>query len=415
MKIRTEIANLIHTINTKQELKVEELRCLHNRLEELKAKKRHTNQNNVDDEKVHLKEKIEMKCGEHIVSDKINTVSPHTNLFPSDRTLVTSSKSIRHAKDSSGISVFCKLYPKNQSIAPLPLSTLFLNRSKGNISRTDLRVSRLPPLSPCKKGICCSKQCNFLTNDLNLQQVSLSPFQWDIDWFLSGTKTCHTHVNFSYTIKSSPQRLRDDYCAFVRENDHKQSNHYLASFLDPTQGRFLEAVHHGRQVIPGATVACIWCQTVPGSAHREPHKCSRQSCPNWVDAQNFYMNYSSVKTFRYFLPIIDENNEKNGNGIDVCVGTFQAIYALSNDRMTAIRKIRLYQALSQDEESNHIKKRSYDDFEKKERLKNNVENFTDDWRNQILDYNMKVGNKHHLPLICSPLYQDLKRRKFLNC
>jgi len=178
--------------------------------------------------------------------------------------------------------------------------------SKGKISKTDLRVAHLPPVPQCTKHKFCRGGC----------------------------KTVAMHPDFQ-------QRLRDEYCNFVREYDHHAGNLFLAKFLHPSQSKTKDTITRHRQKVLGATVSCVWCQTVPNQAFVEPHEWTRETCPCWNDAQNFHIQHTGVKKFHYSIPWIDEKNQK-GKYIELCAPTFQAIYGLSSDRMTTVRKVRLH-------------------------------------------------------------------------
>lgn len=180
--------------------------------------------------------------------------------------------------------------------------------SRGKISKTDLRVAHLPPVQKCTRNKFCRGGCETVTQ----------------------------HPAFQ-------QRLRDEYCDFVREHDHHAGNQYLARFLHPIQSKAKESVLKGRNKIAGATVCCIWCETVFEKAFGTSHEWSRESCDAWVDSQNFHIKYSGVKKFNYSVPWINENGQR-GQFIELCAPTFQAIYGLSSDRMTTVRKVRLQSA-----------------------------------------------------------------------
>ena len=180
--------------------------------------------------------------------------------------------------------------------------------SKGKISKTDLRVAHLPPVPVCKKNKFCRGGCAIVSQDLEFQQ-----------------------------------RLRDDYCDFVREHNHHGGNLFLAECLQPSQSKTELSIVAGRKIIGEATVGCIWCETVPGKIFNSSHKWTREECDGWLDSQNFHINFSGVKKFNYSVPKLDEDG-KSVKFIDLCAPTFQAIYGLSSDRMTTIRKVRLHSA-----------------------------------------------------------------------
>lgn len=319
MKIRKDIACLTHTINTKQEISAQELRDLHIRLNALTK--------NIEKQE----DKDKLKNSAHQTEEEKKTKSQLFPIVPNftqqkillDKNPHPCNENIKHYVHKNNNNEVIYNQPSLTFLSLTKRRKRQTSTSKGKISKTDLRVSFLPPLPACAKGICCPNKCELLTRDTNLQQ-----------------------------------RIRNDYCDFVRENDHAESNLYLASFLDPNnsyQGQFDESIRYGRISIPGATVGCVWCSTDPSTAFQWlPHKCSRNTCLRWKESQNFYMRYANIKKFRYVVPMIyedegeDEKKKKDDGGnrsyLNVCLSTFQALYGLSSDRLTSIRKLRNYQA-----------------------------------------------------------------------
>lgn len=259
ISLRKEIALLVHEINTRREIQQEELRNLHIILEATRLKLKVLREHGHSYTNWHEPRPLAI---ENIA--KVNQNEAYE--------LAMCPVQLNHRKDFLGIQMTCDRAdiqsPSSSSAnsASTPSVHRFKKKrsSKGKISKTDLRVSTLPPIATCKKENCCPNKCHTLTKDIQLQQ-----------------------------------RLRDDYCNFVRENDHQAGNEYLSSFLSPNQGR----------------------------TKVNPSDFSQLS------------DYTVLRTFSYSVPHINANNEKDGY-LNLCVSTFQSLYGLSSDRLTAIRKTR---------------------------------------------------------------------------
>lgn len=183
MQVRKEIACLAHTINTKQELRVEELQLLHTRMGTLRDRLNILAQGASSERaitgvmtEVNQSEvrESETQSGLNAEGTSVRSTSQRSNLNVAPGMLMAANTAPNNVpnlvlrQQNLGLCAECP-----PGIMPVAANFRWKKRSsKGKISKTDLRVSKLPPLPICKKGCSCPNQCDVLTKDTNLQQVS---------------------------------------------------------------------------------------------------------------------------------------------------------------------------------------------------------------------------------------------------
>lgn len=183
MQVRKEIACLAHTINTKQELRVEELQLLHTRMGTLRDRLNILAQGATSERAItgvmtdvnqsEVRES-ETQSGLNAQGTSARSTSQRSNLNVAPSMLMAPNTAPNNVpnlvlrQQNLGLCAECP-----PGIMPVAANFRWKKRSsKGKISKTDLRVSKLPPLPICKKGCSCPNQCDALTKDTNLQQVS---------------------------------------------------------------------------------------------------------------------------------------------------------------------------------------------------------------------------------------------------